>query len=135
VRRQIPIFGVCLGLQGIVEAFGGELGVLNYPQHGKPGKISVTAPNSVLFADLPASFIVGRYHSLFAQPQTIPSELKVTAVSEDDVIMAIEHQTLPIAAVQFHPESIMTLAGEVGLTIIKNVVQAYTQNLEPSIGS
>lgn len=135
VRRQIPIFGVCLGLQGIVEAFGGELGVLNYPQHGKPAKISVTAPNSVLFADLPASFIVGRYHSLFAQPQTIPSELKVTAVSEDDVIMSIEHQTLPIAAVQFHPESIMTLAGEVGLTIIKNVVQAYTQNLEPSVGS
>ncbi|WP_414752494.1 anthranilate synthase [Anabaena sp. CCY 9910] len=135
VGREIPIFGVCLGLQGIVEAFGGELGVLDYPQHGKPARISVTAPDSVLFQNLPASFIVGRYHSLFAQPQTIPSELKVIAISEDNVIMAIEHQTLPIAAVQFHPESIMTLAGEVGQTIIKNVVQTYTQTLGTSICS
>ncbi len=57
----------------------------------------------------------------------MPKELKVTAISDDNVIMGIEHQTLPIAAVQFHPESIMTLAGEVGLEIIKNVVRAYTQ--------
>ncbi|MBW4560931.1 MAG: anthranilate synthase [Mojavia pulchra JT2-VF2] len=128
VRRQIPIFGVCLGLQGIVEAFGGELGVLNYPQHGKSSKIFVTDLDSVMFKNLPESFTVGRYHSLFALPRHLPKELKVTAISDDDVIMAIEHQTLPIAAVQFHPESIMTLAGEVGLTMIKNVVAAYTQN-------
>ncbi|WP_066376984.1 anthranilate synthase [Anabaena sp. CA = ATCC 33047] len=127
VRRQIPIFGVCLGLQGIVEAFGGELGILNYPQHGKPSRISVTVPDSVLFQGLPSSFIVGRYHSLFAQPQTIPKELKVTAISEDEVIMAIEHQTLPIAAVQFHPESIMSLGGEVGLKIIHNVLRSHSK--------
>ncbi|MBF2017683.1 MAG: anthranilate synthase [Rivularia sp. T60_A2020_040] len=126
MRRNIPIFGVCLGLQGIVEAFGGELGVLDYPQHGKPSRISVTDSNSVMFKDLPESFIVGRYHSLFALPDKFPQELKVTAMSEDDVIMAIEHKTLPIAAVQFHPESIMTLAGEVGLAMIKNVVYKYT---------
>ncbi|HEY9804259.1 MAG TPA: anthranilate synthase [Leptolyngbyaceae cyanobacterium] len=129
VRRQIPLFGVCLGLQGIVEAFGGELGVLNYPQHGKSSRIFVTAPNSVLFQGLPESFPVGRYHSLFALAQRLPKELKVTAISDDEVIMAIEHQTLPIAAVQFHPESIMTLAGEVGLAMIKNVVRTYTQSL------
>jgi anthranilate synthase len=127
LRRQIPIFGVCLGLQGIVESFGGELGVLNYPQHGKSSRISVSDSNSVLFKNLPQSFSVGRYHSLFALPQKLPAQLKVTAISDDDVIMAIEHQTLPIAAVQFHPESIMTLAGELGLAIIKNVVRAYTQ--------
>ncbi|WP_138504709.1 anthranilate synthase [Nostoc sp. PA-18-2419] len=127
LHRQIPIFGVCLGLQGIVEAFGGELGVLNYPQHGKSSRIFVTDSNSVTFQNLPQSFTVGRYHSLFALPQHLPKELKVTAISDDDVIMGIEHQTLPIAAVQFHPESIMTLAGEVGLEIIKNVVSAYTQ--------
>ncbi|MCC5639715.1 anthranilate synthase [Nostoc sp. CHAB 5844] len=129
LQRQIPIFGVCLGLQGIVEAFGGELGVLNYPQHGKSARIVVTDPNSILFQGLPESFVVGRYHSLFAQADKMPSELKVTAISEDEVIMAIEHQTLPIAAVQFHPESIMTLAGEIGLEIIKNVVR-YPQTLQ-----
>jgi anthranilate synthase len=116
-----------LGLQGIVESFGGELGVLNYPQHGKSSRISVSDSNSVLFKGLPQSFSVGRYHSLFALPQKLPAQLKVTAISDDDVIMAIEHQTLPVAAVQFHPESIMTLAGELGLAIIKNVVRAYTQ--------
>ncbi|MBW4613585.1 MAG: anthranilate synthase [Desmonostoc vinosum HA7617-LM4] len=130
VRRQIPLFGVCLGLQGIVEAFGGELGVLNYPQHGKSSRIFVTDSDSVMFKDLPQSFAVGRYHSLFALPQRLPQALKITAISDDDVIMAIEHQTLPIAAVQFHPESIMTLAGEVGLVIIKNVVRAYTSTKE-----
>jgi anthranilate synthase len=130
LQRQIPIFGVCLGLQGIVEAFGGELGVLNYPQHGKSARIVVTDPNSILFQGLPESFVVGRYHSLFAQADKMPNKLKVTAISEDEVIMAIEHQTLPIAAVQFHPESIMTLAGEIGLEIIQNVVRNYTQKLQ-----
>ena len=128
VRRQLPIFGVCLGLQGIVEAFGGELGVLDYPQHGKSSRIFVTDQNSGTFQGLPESFEVGRYHSLFALPQKLPSELKVTAISDDDVIMGIEHQTLPIAAVQFHPESIMSLAGEVGLAIIANVVCTFAKN-------
>ncbi|MBW4562899.1 MAG: anthranilate synthase [Mojavia pulchra JT2-VF2] len=126
-RRQIPIFGVCLGLQSIVEAFGGELGVLSYPQHGKISRVCVVASDSAVFKDLPRSFEVGRYHSLFARPENMPKELKVTAISDDGVIMGIEHQTLPIAAVQFHPESIMSLAGEVGLAIIKNVILAYAK--------
>lgn len=127
IRRQIPIFGVCLGLQGIVEACGGELGVLSYPQHGKVSRIFVTDPDSGIFKDLPQSFEVGRYHSLFAVAERMPSELKVTAISHDEVIMGIEHKTLPIAAVQFHPESIMSLAGEVGLTIIRNVLRIYAK--------
>jgi anthranilate synthase len=126
-QRNIPLFGVCLGLQGIVEAYGGKLGILHYPQHGKVSKVSVIASKSKLFQGLPASFAVGRYHSLFALREHLPTELKVTAFSEDEVIMAIEHQTLPIAAVQFHPESIMTLAGNVGLKIIENVISTYTQ--------
>lgn len=128
VSRQIPLFGVCLGLQGMVEAFGGELGVLNYPQHGKTSRIFVTDPDSKLFAGLPQSFEVGRYHSLFALCDRLPQELKVTAISHDDVIMGIEHQTLPIAAVQFHPESIMSLAQEVGLKIIKNAICSYAKS-------
>ncbi len=126
VKRQIPIFGVCLGLQSIVEAHGGELGILDYPQHGKSSRIHVTAPESILFQGLPTAFDAGRYHSLYAIPDLLPSQLQVTAVAEDGTIMAIEHQTLPIAGVQFHPESIMTLTGDVGLGIIKNVINAYT---------
>ncbi|MGL5873598.1 MAG: anthranilate synthase [Xenococcaceae cyanobacterium] len=122
-KRQIPIFGVCLGLQSIVEAFGGELGVLDYPQHGKTSRVSVVANDSIAFKNLPKSFEVGRYHSLYALPKKLPDELKVTAISDDGVIMAIEHKTLAIAGVQFHPESIMTLAEGVGQAIINNVVR------------
>jgi len=125
-KRYIPIFGICLGLQGIVEAFGGELGILDYPQHGKVSKVSIINGNSVLFQDLPSSFVAGRYHSLYALPEKLPIQLKVTAMSEDGVIMGIEHRRLPIAAVQFHPESIMTLEGEIGQTIINNIVRNYT---------
>lgn len=132
VSRQLPIFGVCLGLQGIVEAFGGELGVLNYPQHGKTSRIFVTDSDSVTFKELPQSLEVGRYHSLFALPDRMPPELKVTAISHDDVIMGIEHKTLPIAAVQFHPESIMSLSGEVGLKMIQNVVANYAKSKDSS---
>ncbi|MEN9566244.1 MAG: anthranilate synthase, partial [Cyanobacteriota bacterium] len=124
--KQLPIFGVCLGLQGIVEAFGGEIGVLDYPQHGKVSQISVTSHDSLLFQNLPATLEVGRYHSLYALSQKLPAEFKVTAVSDDGVIMGIEHQKLAIAAIQFHPESIMTLSQGTGQAIINNVVNAYT---------
>jgi anthranilate synthase len=125
-KRNIPLFGVCLGLQGIVEAYGGKLGILHYPQHGKVSEISIVDSQSMLFQGLPTSFAVGRYHSLFALREHLPTELKVTAFSEDEVIMAVEHKTLPIAAVQFHPESIMTLGGKVGMKIIENVVSTFT---------
>ena len=131
LRREIPIFGVCLGLQGIVEALGGELGVLNIPHHGKSSLISVKGEESMLFRGLPQHFEAGRYHSLYAIASRLPRELKVTARSADDVIMAVEHRSLPIAAVQFHPESIMTLANNTGLTIIQNVVNAYARVPEP----
>jgi anthranilate synthase len=122
--RGLPVFGVCLGLQGIVEAFGGTLEQMPEPRHGKPGTVTVRDTNSYLFRGLPAAFGVGRYHSLHAPVATLPSELRATAVAEDGVIMAVEHTSLPIAAVQFHPESIMTLAGAVGPRIIANVMTA-----------
>jgi anthranilate synthase len=117
----IPVFGVCLGLQGIVEAFGGELGVLDYPMHGKPSL--VRHQNVGIFEGLPEEFQVGRYHSLFAQRATFPSCLEVTAETEDGIIMGVRHRELPIEAVQFHPESILTLDGECGLRLIQNVVK------------
>jgi anthranilate synthase len=116
LRRRIPIFGVCLGLQGIVEYFGGALDVLDTPMHGKPSVIR--ASGNRLFGGLPGEFTVGRYHSLYARKSTLPTEFTVAAETVDGVIMAVEHKTLQIAAVQFHPESVMTSPGAVGMPII-----------------
>lgn len=120
IARALPVFGVCLGLQGVVEHFGGELGVLPYPMHGKASRIRVHGGR--LFAGLPSEFTAGRYHSLFAVREQLPAVLKATAQSEDGIIMAIEHVELPLAAVQFHPESILTVDEDLGLRLIRNVV-------------
>jgi anthranilate synthase len=120
IQRNLPVFGVCLGLQGMVEHFGGELGILEYPMHGKPSRIQ--AQGGRLFGGLPREFTAARYHSLFAIREKLPSTLKITAESDDGIIMAIEHASLPLAAVQFHPESILTLSEDVGLRLIRNVV-------------
>ncbi len=120
LARGIPTFGVCLGLQGIVEHLGGELGVLDYPMHGKTSRIRVLGGR--LFAGLPAEFTAGRYHSLFALREKLPAALEVSAESDDGIVMAVEHIALPLAAVQFHPESIMSLEDDVGLRLLRNVV-------------
>jgi anthranilate synthase len=119
--RGLPTFGVCLGLQGMVEHFGGELGVLHYPVHGKSSRIQVLGGK--IFDGLPREFTAGRYHSLFAIREKLPSMLTVTAVADDGVVMAIEHTSLPLAAVQFHPESILTLESDLGLRLLSNVVR------------
>ncbi len=121
--RGMPVFGVCLGLQGVVEAFGGELGILDYPVHGKPSRVRHNAQG--VFQGLPETFQVGRYHSLFARRERLPECLEVTAESEDGVIMGVRHRDLPIEAVQFHPESILTLEGDCGLRLMENVVRLY----------
>ena len=119
--RNLPIFGVCLGLQAIAEAYGGELRHLAVPMHGKPSRIRVIEPGRV-FSGLPKEVTVGRYHSIFADPATLPKEFRVTAESEDGTIMGIEHVSEPVAAVQFHPELIMTLGADAGMRMIENVV-------------
>ncbi|HYD48333.1 MAG TPA: gamma-glutamyl-gamma-aminobutyrate hydrolase family protein, partial [Terriglobales bacterium] len=125
MERQLPVFGVCLGLQGMVEHFGGKLGVLDYPMHGKPSLIEVRGGR--LFEGLPRRFTAGRYHSLFAVRDQVPADLRVTAETEDGVVMAVEHSDLPCAAVQFHPESILTLAEDAGMRLIRNVVTALAR--------
>lgn len=120
--RELPIFGVCLGLQALAEAYGGELRQLAVPMHGKPSRIRVLEPGLV-FSGLGKEVTVGRYHSIFADPATLPREFMITAESEDGTIMGIEHAKEPVAAVQFHPESIMTLGGEAGMRMIENVVE------------
>jgi anthranilate synthase len=120
-RRDLPIFGVCLGLQALTEAYGGELRQLHIPMHGKPSRIRVTKPG-IVFSGLPKDVTVGRYHSIFADPVRLPDVFTVTAETEDGVIMAIEHRKEPVAAVQFHPESIMSLGHNAGMRMIENVV-------------
>ena len=119
--RDLPLFGVCLGQQAIAEAYGGSLGVLDIPMHGKPSRIQVTEPGR-LFNGLPEEITIGRYHSLHARIDALPPELQATAVTEDGVVMAIEHRSDPVAAVQFHPESIMSLGRDAGMRIIENAV-------------
>ena len=122
-QTGIPVFGVCLGLQGMVEAFGGKLGVLGYPMHGKPS--TVIHKGAGVFEGLPPRFKAGRYHSLFAREDTFPDCLEVTAESDDGVIMGVRHRELPLEAVQFHPESMLTLEGNCGLRLMENVVRIY----------
>jgi len=122
-KRGIPTFGVCLGLQGIVEAFGGVLEVLPYPMHGKGSLVAHQGKG--VFHNLPSPFHVGRYHSLYAKREAFPACLEVTAESEDGVIMGVRHRDLPIEAVQFHPESILTLERDCGLRLMENMIEAY----------
>ena len=121
------VFGVCLGLQGIVEHFGGRLGQLAYPMHGKASLVrAVCGRRRAAVAALPRA--AGRGHrraattrcSRWRRSCPLP---EVTARSDDGVIMAVEHVSLPVAAVQFHPESIMSLGDAVGLRLVRNVVE------------
>jgi len=121
--RRLPAFGVCLGLQAMVEHAGGELSLLPEPQHGKPGQVQVRdGQQSALLAGLPAEFTAARYHSLYAKEQDVKGGFTVTAASSDGVVMAIEDDTAGRWAVQFHPESILTAAGRSGHQIIGNVL-------------
>jgi len=121
LERELPVFGVCLGLQALVEHFGGRLDLLDYPVHGKSSVIDVRG--GWTFEGLPKRFEAGRYHSIYAVRDELPAELTITAESDDGVIMGVEHAELPVAAVQFHPESLMTTRRDVGLRLIENVVR------------
>ncbi|WP_433232282.1 anthranilate synthase component I [Actinomadura formosensis] len=117
--RDLPVFGVCLGLQAMVEHAGGELALLPEPSHGKPGLVKVTGGG--LFAGLPDEFTAARYHSLHATPDRVKG-FQVTALT-GDVVMAIEDPERRRWAVQFHPESILTAAGGAGHRIVANVLR------------
>jgi len=107
---KIPILGVCLGHQSIAQVFGGLIGYAPSIMHGKTSEIH--HDSSTLFQDVPSPFTATRYHSLTVEPKTLPSLFKVTAWTDDKVIMAIEHKKLPLYGLQFHPESILTARGK-----------------------
>jgi anthranilate synthase/aminodeoxychorismate synthase-like glutamine amidotransferase len=113
---KVPMLGVCLGHQAIVEAFGGEVGFARELVHGKA--TLVAHDGSGLFAGIDGEFLAGRYHSLAAT--RVPDVFEVTATAADGEVMAIRHRELPVAGVQFHPESVLTPEGK---TIAKNFLE------------
>jgi anthranilate synthase/aminodeoxychorismate synthase-like glutamine amidotransferase len=106
---EVPILGVCLGHQAIGEAFGGCVVRAQRPMHGKASE--VTHEGEGIFRGLPSPLRVGRYHSLIVEPDSVPETLRVTAWSAEGEIMALQHRSLPIFGVQFHPESVLTDCG------------------------
>ena len=106
---EVPVFGVCLGHQSIVEVFGGKVVRAGRLMHGKTSP--VTHDGKGLFAGIPQSVEVGRYHSLIAQPGTLPEDLEVTAQTPEGEIMGVRHRQLMVEGVQFHPESVLTPDG------------------------
>lgn len=114
---KYPMFGVCLGLQAMILAYGGTLKKV-HPHHGKQSVINtVTDP---LFEDISRQIKAGRYHSLAAD--VVPSCLKIIATTDDNIVMAVKHESELIYGVQFHPESILTAEQGVGRQIIRNLI-------------
>lgn len=109
--KDIPILGVCLGHQAICAAFGANITYAKEPMHGKQSEVKFDT-NCPLFKNCPETALVARYHSLAADPDTIPEELKITGETTDGTVMAVQHKTYPIYGVQYHPESIMTPDGK-----------------------
>lgn len=117
--KAIPVLGVCLGHQAICSAFGATVTYAKKLMHGKQSEVTFDN-DSVLFKGIPKTAKVARYHSLAADPATMPDCLKVTAITEEGEVMAVEHKEYPIYGVQFHPESIMTSDGKM---MLKNFLQ------------
>lgn len=109
--KEIPVLGVCLGHQAICAAFGATVTYAKELMHGKQSEV-LFDKNCPLFRDCPKGAPVARYHSLAADADTIPSDLKVTARTSDGEVMAVQHTEYPIFGLQFHPESIMTPDGK-----------------------
>lgn len=120
IRQYGPtksILGVCLGHQGIGEAFGAELINIAHVKHGITEEIEVIDNESPLFAGIPSKFTIGLYHSWAIKPESVTTDLKVTALDRDGNIMGVRHTAYDVEGLQFHPESIMT---EHGIQIIRN---------------
>lgn len=118
--KEIPILGVCLGHQAICAAFGAKVTYAKQLMHGKQSRVSLDT-DSVLFKGLNRETLVARYHSLAAERDTIPECLKITALTTDGEVMAVQHREYPIYGVQFHPESIMTPDG-------KRMIQSFIES-------
>lgn len=118
IGKKTPVFGVCLGMQGIAHYFGGKVIRAKKPMHGKTSFI--THDEKGVFANIPQDIEVMRYHSLIVEKSSLPKDLLVTAMSQDTKeIMGVRHKKYPIEGIQFHPESFATEAGKL---LLKNVL-------------
>ena len=124
-HRQVPLFGVCLGHQALIEYFGGTLRVLPRPYHGKQSLIEHCGEG--IYRGLPSPLPVGRYHSLVGE--SMPDVFEITATWEG-IAMGIRHRELPIEGVQFHPESILTMEDNHGLRLLANVLIQVAERQE-----
>ena len=113
--KEIPILGVCLGHQAIGISYNGNVIKAKQLMHGKISRIRHSGKS--IFNNIPQNFVATRYHSLVIEKETLPSELEITATSEDGTIMGVKHKNYPVEGIQFHPESILTAEGN---NIIKN---------------
>lgn len=121
IGKTVPVLGVCLGMQGIAHYFGGKVVRAKLPMHGKTSRIKHNEKG--LFSDLPQNIEVMRYHSLIADPSSIPQSLEITArTSDSGEIMGLAHKKYPISGIQFHPESFAT---EGGKYILENFLTGY----------
>lgn len=118
--KDIPLLGVCLGHQAICAAFGATVTYAKELMHGKQSEVKFDK-ECLLFKGCPKTAPVARYHSLAADADTLPAELKITAVTTDGEIMAVQHKKYPVYGVQFHPESIMTPHGKIMLSNFINM--------------
>ncbi len=112
LKGKVPILGVCLGHQGICEVFGAKICHAKQLMHGKKSNVKIDCTD-MIFEGLPERIDVARYHSLIADIGTIPEELKVISVDDNNEVMAVRHREYPVYGLQFHPESILTPDGKV----------------------
>ncbi|MDR2643957.1 MAG: aminodeoxychorismate/anthranilate synthase component II [Planctomycetaceae bacterium] len=121
---KVPILGVCLGHQSIVQVYGGDIIRAKKIMHGKTSRIKCDGTG--VFGGVNGVFEAMRYHSLVAKRETLPEELVITAESEDDKeIMGVRHKSLPVEGIQFHPESIMTIIGK---RLLRNFMDSIGEN-------
>ena len=125
--EDMPVLGVCLGHQSIGQAYGGDVIRAKTLMHGKTSQIHHN--NTGIFKDLPNPFTATRYHSLAIKKETLPADLEITAWTDDDEIMGVQHKTRPIHGVQFHPESIATEGGHQLLANFLNLAGIESHNL------
>jgi anthranilate synthase component 2 len=126
-ERKKPVLGVCFGLQAIGEAFGARVVHAPQPMHGKTSVM--THDGNGVFAGVDGAFTATRYHSLCLDEETLPADLLVTARSEDGVVQAVSHRSLPIHGVQFHPESVLS---EHGARIVRNALFGSAEIVDTS---
>ena len=129
---KVPVLGVCLGHQSIVEVFGGKVVRAGRLMHGKTSPVN--HDGRTLFAGLPAPCEVARYHSLIAAPQSLPAELEVSGLTPEGEIMGVRHRTLNVEGVQFHPESILTPDGPRLMQNFLAFMQG-TRDVQPAVGA